>query len=132
MSCGAISAGHARALLPLGDEQRQVALCERIQSEELSVRATEQLVQETLDQSPVETLSVVGEDGQSRPVPRRTRSRQIASLEQEFRAALGTKVQISQTAKGRGKIVIHFANHSEFDRIRGHLTQNSLPQAQAG
>jgi ParB family chromosome partitioning protein len=129
---GSISAGHARALLPLGDEQRQLDLCDRIQSEELSVRATEQLVQETLDQSPVQTLSVVGEDGQSRPVQRRTRSRQIASLEQEFRVALGAKVQISQTAKGRGKIVIYFANHNEFDRIRGQLTQNSLPQSQAG
>jgi ParB family chromosome partitioning protein len=132
VSLGAISAGHARALLALGDEQRQMDLCDRIQSEELSVRATEQLVQETLDQSPTEMLSIVGEDGQSRPVQRRTRSRQIASLEQELRAALGAKVQISQTAKGRGKIVIHFANHNEFDRIRGQLTQNSLPQAQAG
>lgn len=126
---GAISAGHARALLPLGDEQRQAALCERIQSEELSVRATEQLVQEMLDQSP---LSVVGEDGQSRPVQRRSRSRQIASLEQEFRAALGTKVQISQTAKGKGKIVIHFANHNEFDRLRSQMTQSTMPQAAAG
>ncbi len=62
----------------------------------------------------------------------RTRSKQNAALEQEFRSALGTKVQISQTAKGRGKIVIHFSNHDEFDRIRQHLTHSSHHKSQAG
>ena len=57
----------------------------------------------------------------NRAPSRRTRSKQIAALEQEFRSALGTKVQITQTAKGRGKIVIHFSNHDEFDRIRGQI-----------
>ncbi|HEY2838304.1 MAG TPA: ParB/RepB/Spo0J family partition protein, partial [Pirellulales bacterium] len=37
---GGISPGHARALLPLGDEREQIAFCQRIQQEELSVRAT--------------------------------------------------------------------------------------------
>ncbi len=39
--------------------------------------------------------------------------------------ALGTKVDIQQTARGRGKIVIHFSNHDEFDRVFRHLTDNS-------
>jgi ParB family transcriptional regulator, chromosome partitioning protein len=130
--CGSITAGHARALLPLGDEQRQIAFCERIQAESLSVRVIEELVQEALNSGEEQQLAVVGADGEVRPAPRRTRSKQIASLEQEFKAALGCKVQISQTAKGKGKIVIHFANHNEFDRIRGQLTQSSLPQSQAG
>ena len=76
-------------------------------------------------------LAVVGEDGQSRPSAR-TRSKQIAALEQEFRSALGSKVQISQTAKGRGKIVIHFSNHDEFERIHAHLTHSSRHKSQAG
>jgi ParB family chromosome partitioning protein len=129
---GAISAGHARALLSLGDEEKQIAIYKRISSEGLSVRAVEELVQES-QQSADEgaPLSVVGEDGQSRPAAR-TRSKQVASLEQEFRSALGAKVQISQTAKGRGKIVIHFANHEEFDRIRAHLTGSPGSQVKAG
>ena len=109
--------------------------CKKIEAEGLSVRAIEQLVQETLDQSGEVQLAVVDENGESHPANssrRRSRSRQMASLEQEFKTALGTKVQISQTAKGKGKIVIHFANHDEFDRIRGQLTQGSLPQAQTG
>lgn len=128
---GAISAGHARALLTLGDEQKQSAICKQIQTEGLSVRAVEQLVQDAQTSADSEPLSVVGEDGQSRPVAR-TRSKQIASLEQEFRSSLGTKVQISQTAKGRGKIVIHFTNHDEFDRIRQHLSHGPQPKSQAG
>ncbi len=126
-----ISAGHARALLTVGDEQKQIAICKQIQTEGLSVRAVEQLVQDSQTSADSEQLSVVGEDGQSRPVAR-TRSKQIAALEQEFRAALGTKVQITQAAKGRGKIVIHFTNHDEFDRIRAHLTHSSHHKSQAG
>ena len=39
----------------------------------------------------------------------RTRSDQVASLEQEFRHALGVKVEIQASARGRGKLIIHFA-----------------------
>jgi ParB family chromosome partitioning protein len=136
VASGAISAGHARALLPLGDEQQQVAFCERIQSEQLSVRAIEQLVAENIQQSDAEPLSVIDENGESHPVGQNHKRRkgrgQLGSLEQELKAALGTKVQISQTAKGKGKIVIHFANHDEFERIRGQITHQSMPHSQAG
>ncbi len=45
---GAITQGHARALLPLGDDHQQVSLCTRIQIGGLSVRAVEELVQEMI------------------------------------------------------------------------------------
>ena len=45
---GGITMGHARALLPLGDEDAQVRLAERIASEGLSVRAIETEVHEIL------------------------------------------------------------------------------------
>jgi ParB family chromosome partitioning protein len=133
---GLISAGHARALLSLGNHDRQMEFCKKIQSEELSVRATELMVQEALDQTGEPQLSVVDENGESHPAAggtrRKSRSRQVAAMEQEFKGALGTKVQISQSAKGKGKIVIHFANLDEFERIRGQLTRGSLAQAQVG
>jgi ParB family chromosome partitioning protein len=128
---GAVSAGHARALLPLGEEHEQIKVCRRIQSEGLSVRTVEELVKETIREADGESLSVVDENGESHPVAR-TRSEHLSSMEQELRMALGTKVQISQSAKGRGKITIHFANHAEFDRIRATLTQGNMPQSQAG
>ncbi|MCC7083749.1 MAG: ParB/RepB/Spo0J family partition protein [Pirellulales bacterium] len=127
----AISAGHARALLPLGDESEQIKVCRRVQNEGLSVRVVEELVKETIRESDGELLAVVDENGESHPVAR-TRSEHLSSMEQELRSALGTKIQISQSAKGRGKITIHFANHAEFDRLRTALTQGNLPKSQAG
>ena len=38
---GKITQGHARALLPLGDEREQIEFCGRIQREGLNVRQTE-------------------------------------------------------------------------------------------
>ncbi len=62
---GAISQGHARALLPLDEEHEQIAFCKRIQSEGLSVRAVEGLVQEIVRHGDDTELSVVSPDGQS-------------------------------------------------------------------
>ena len=45
---GALSMGHARALLPLGDEDEQMRLASRVAAEGLSVRAVEAEVQEIL------------------------------------------------------------------------------------
>ena len=45
---GKITQGHARALLPLGDEREQVAFCERVQKEGLNVRQVEALVHEAI------------------------------------------------------------------------------------
>jgi len=119
---GRITQGHARALLPLGEEREQIVFCERIQHEGLSVRRTESLVQEAIqseDKDPPETVGMEG----SRPLPRRATSDHIASLEQEFRVALGTVVKITHNARGRGKITIHFSSHEEFDRLRDHICE---------
>lgn len=108
---GDISAGHARALLPLGDERAQIEFAQRILDEGLSVRATERGV----------AAQIEAEDGPSRPGKKsqkaKARSSQVASLEQALKGALGTKVEIQQGARNRGKIVIHFQNHGEFDRL---------------
>lgn len=116
---GRITQGHARALLPLGDEPEQIRFCKRIQDEALSVRATEAIVQETIAADDDEPLGVVDRDGSSRKT--RVTSDHLAALEQEFRAALGVKVTIRHNVRGRGKLVIHFANHDEFDRLRTQM-----------
>ena len=128
---GAITQGHARALLPLGDEQEQIDFAARIKKEGMSVRATEQGVQERIHSLDGNELRVVDADGVSRPVAK-PRNEQIASLEQELRTALGTKVDLSQTAKGRGKFTIHFKSHEEFQRLRQLLTASVEPQQQVG
>ncbi len=126
---GEISQGHARALLPLGDEQEQIDFARHIKKDGLSVRATEQGVQERIRSLDGDQLRIVDADGNSRPVPR-PQNEQIAALEEELRTSLGTKVNLSQTAKGRGKITIHFSNHDEFARLRQFLTAAKIPQSQ--
>jgi ParB family chromosome partitioning protein len=114
-----ISAGHARALLPLGDDAEQVKFCKKICTDGLSVRATEESVQ----------AFILAEDGQPLPSPgkkkRRSSNQQLTQLEQSFRRTLGTKVDLKQTNQGRGRIVIHFANNDEFERLRDQICQQS-------
>jgi ParB family chromosome partitioning protein len=128
---GAISQGHARALLPLGDEQEQIEFARRIKKEGLSVRATEQGVQDRIHALDGEGLRVVDGEGNSRPVAR-PRNEQVAFLAQELSTALGTKVDLSQTAKGRGRITVHFKSHDEFERLRQLLTAGHVPVHQVG
>lgn len=124
---GAITAGHARALLPLGDEHEQVALARRVQTEGLSVRDVERIVGEQLDQDG-ETPDVLPGPGKQP----RTQSDQVLSLEQELRHALGIKVEIKSSARGKGKLVLHFTNHEEFDRLREQLLHShAAPQRHA-
>jgi ParB family transcriptional regulator, chromosome partitioning protein len=125
---GDISQGHARALLPLGDEQEQLEFARKIKKEGLSVRATEQGVHDRIHTLDGDGLRIVDTEGNSRPVAR-PRNEQVASLEQDLRSSLGTKVDLSQTAKGRGKITIHFASHEEFERLRQLLVKPAATMA---
>lgn len=117
-----ISYGHARTLLPLGEEHLQIEFCNRIQAEGWSVRETERQVQARIQR----------EDGDEAAKPTkkqeeaRTQSRQIASLEQEFKMALGTKVEIKKSSRGKGKITIQFNNVEEFERLRELLCDSTL------
>ncbi|MDZ7616605.1 MAG: ParB/RepB/Spo0J family partition protein [Patescibacteria group bacterium] len=128
---GQVTQGHARALLPLGDEREQIEFCERVQREQLSVRQTETLVQETITTADEEQLAVVDRNGKALR-PRKVRTEHVRKLEQELKAALGMKVTLTHNAKGRGKLVVYFANHDEFDRLRHHITDPLTESAKAG
>ncbi|MFK7738061.1 MAG: ParB/RepB/Spo0J family partition protein [Pirellulaceae bacterium] len=113
-----ITAGHARALLPLGEEEQQVAFAQQIIAEGWSVRATERRVSEQLD----------AEDSylpNSKTKKRQSISPQVAALEQQLKSSLGTKIEIRQNSRGKGKISINFANNDEFERICAILNPNS-------
>ena len=109
--------GHARALLPLGDEHVQLEFCNRIQKEGISVRQTEREVADR----------IAREDGLGRSAKKdrnvRTLSRQIESLQRELKQAMGTRVDIRQNSRGNGRITIHFSNNAEFERIRAQLAE---------
>jgi ParB family chromosome partitioning protein len=122
---GEISAGHARALLPLGDEHEQCEFAKRVAKESLSVRAIEQAVTEHIRHSD-EPLSIVDAEGNSRPSPLQP-GQHVRDMEEQLKLVLGSKVEIKQSAKGRGKITIHFASNEEFERLREMLNQTTAP-----
>ncbi len=130
LAAGKISQGHARALLPLGEEREQIAFCRRIEREGLSVRKTESLVQEAIKTADAEPLSLVSRDGHCSKSE--NTKEHLSALEQEFRLGLGTKVKITQGKGGSGKLVIHFNNHDEFNRVKDHILGSTQPQAKAG
>ena len=56
----------------------------------------------------------------------RRRSRRVAlrimlPLWSKSFARLGVRVKITHDARGRGKVVIAFGSHEEFDQIRQHI-----------
>ncbi len=134
---GSISMGHARALLPLGDEEEQGRLADRVAAEGLSVRAVEGEVQEILrrDEAVDVDHAAEAEDGDpplgepaatvrrrpGRPATRR--SSQVVAVENQLRRALGVKVVVHANGKGAGRIVIPFADLDEFQRLLDHITE---------
>jgi len=100
---GALSMGHARALLAFKDDVDRLRVAERIVKEGLSVRATENLSRENHPVAP-----------KRRSNPRKTP--QVAALEAELRGLLGTKVSI-QDRRGRGRITIEYYSPTDFERI---------------
>lgn len=120
-----ITAGHAKALLSLGSVKEQVATMQRIREEGWSVRETEAVVAEAVAEA------AASEEGFLKAVPRRkpSKSDQLASLERDLKMSMGTRVDISQTSRGRGRITIHFTSIEEFDRIR-HVLMNTSQRSQ--
>jgi len=119
-----LTSGHVRALLPLEHEWEQMEIAAKIQAEGWSVRETEKFVQNFLQtgeavspKNPVQDWNIVGQDGETRAVSEK--SEQIRQLENVFRQHLGgLKVKLVQTNdKGKGKLVISFANHAEFEHV---------------
>ncbi|MCP4889690.1 ParB/RepB/Spo0J family partition protein [Rubripirellula sp.] len=125
LAAGELSAGHARALLPIGDEEIQVRTASKIVEETWSVRATETHVADMLKrEEDVETgRKIVNATRQKR----RQISPQIEAMQQEMRMIFGTKVEIKSTARGRGKITLHFTDADEFDRLREVLCEAGRP-----
>jgi len=104
-----ISEGHARALLMVEDEEKQVLALSTIIKKHLSVRQTEELVRR---------LRLPGK----RAARQHSRSPQTEALEAEFRETLGTRVDLIRGRRG-GRLVVHFYSEEDlqvlYERIVG-------------
>lgn len=110
LASGAISAGHARALLGLSDPNEIERLANKIVSEGLSVRATEELIFLSSG-SKKSTRTKSGSSSQGK----------YQELEERIGDSLDTRVRI-KGGKGGGKIVIEFADSQDLLRIAGKLS----------
>ena len=126
LSAGKVTAGHARALLPLGEESLQIDFCESIIASGWSVRETERQVHERVAEEDADPLTGSSSSSNNRA---NNKSHQITSLETTLRHALGTKVEIRQTARGNGRIILHFKNNAEYERLHDYLTDDGADDA---
>ena len=101
---GALSAGHARALIGLPNA---AALAARIVKEGLTVRQVEALAQE--DSAKPKRQKVSGKDADTR------------AAETELHDALGLKVEIKSSGGEKGELRIRYTNFDQFDDIRERL-----------
>ena len=114
LQTGEITQGHAKAILPL-EEWEQIEVSLLIRDEGWSVRQTEQYVRDL--------QAGIREDNDGnyivpmKPKSPKEQDDHTASLEQDFRNMLGSKVKLTHNNRGKGKLVISFVTHDEFDRI---------------
>ena len=111
---GKLSAGHARALLPLSDEAEQLKAARAVIDGGLSVRKTEQLVAKTakkLSEKPPEE-----DEAQKLVVD------YIAETEDQLSRSLGRKVGIEQKRRG-GKIVLGFYDNDDREALIANLSR---------
>ena len=99
---GRLSQAHARLLIQLSSD-KQDKLLNRIQTENLSVRQVEQILQKTKKSSKKEKDHFVKEE------------------EQKLKKILGLDVQISLQKKDSGKITIFFHNQDEYQQFINSL-----------
>lgn len=103
--------GHARALLTLEDPKLQIKLFEEILQQGYSVRKVEELVKAL---SEGEAVNSAGK----KITPKRTKlPEEYNLLQRHLSTFFNTKVQLSCTAKGKGRISIPFNNEEDLERI---------------
>ena len=101
-----LTTGHARALITIEDQSKQIEIAKKVVNEKLSVRDIEKLVKDL-----------------NKPKKEKKESKQLKNdfiyqdIEEKLKQSLGTKVTVSAKEDGSGKIEIDFYSSEELDRI---------------
>ena len=107
---GSLSIGHAKALLQIENAAALLEAARKIIKKGLSVRESEALCKR------MTSPAVTSRKAHSWKEP------QIASLENNLKQSLGTKVQLIHKGKKGGKIIIEYYSLDELDRLLEILT----------
>ena len=105
-----VDMGHARALLSLDSPSAQIRLFKEVQKNEYSVRKVEELVQQLKNGNDIQ--SIKRPEGVKAKLPR-----EYMLLRDRLSLMFKTKVEMTCSPKGRGKISIPFNNEDELEMI---------------
>ena len=110
LMAGDIDMGHARALLAV-DAATQINLANMVVAKRLSVRETEKLVAKTLEE----------QQAPAAEARQKEKSGDIIRLEEELSDTLATPVVFKMGTKGRGQMIIDFADLDILDGVLARL-----------
>jgi ParB family chromosome partitioning protein len=113
LETGKISAGHARALLGLGDQKHLMDLATSAATHGWSVRELEERVKRTGPAKPA----------RPRRAPKRAFSGELIALEDELMRLVGSRVRITRRRGGSGSILLEYHSEEELDRLIGILRE---------
>lgn len=100
---GDLSAGHARAILSVPEDEKRISLAQKVVKDQLSVRETENIAR----------LVAAGNEERPRRAPL-PRSYKIVA--KELRQRLDTTVKV-KSSRGKNKIEIEFKDEDDLERI---------------
>lgn len=109
-----IEMGHARALLAIDSPSQQIKLFREVQQQQLSVRKVEELVQALKNGDDVKTAR--GKIASKSQLPE-----EFNILKDRLAQFFQTKVQMTCSSKGKGKITLQFDNEEQLERIMNIL-----------
>jgi len=104
ISEGKISIGHAKILLSVPGNKKQIALFNEIILKNLSVRALEKIAESQKEDKDIQEIRL------------RNKDPQIKKMEEKLISLLGTKVEIKHSGN-KGKIEINYYSLDDFERI---------------
>lgn len=105
---GVLSGGHARCLVVIENETKQIEIANKIAENHLSVRETEKLIK---------TIQANG--GKKKPEKKTDSALEAVyeDIEKQLKEIFGTKVEIKKNNKNAGKIEISYYSQEELERI---------------
>jgi ParB family chromosome partitioning protein len=109
-----IEMGHARALLSIDSPSQQIKLFKIVQQQQLSVRKVEEMVQALKQGDDVKVAK-------SKITSKAQLPDEFNILKDRLSQFFQTKVQMTCSPKGKGKISIQFENEEELERIMNAL-----------
>jgi len=118
VAAGVLSAGHAKALLGLSNQALMESLAQRVVSEGLSVRATEEIVGLQAGDSDNQEESTTNQ-----PTVIKTKDPALEDVASSLEDYLDTKVLVTKSQK-KGRITIDFADLEDLRRIVKLIRKN--------